>query len=153
MPVKNDLSETFERNKFDGKTVKKGKFNNIVTRLCKLQSHNLFDFIFYFCLFCTYNKATDQPHANGIPNPAFIREKKLKPTSNPVKFVDALYPVYKRKYGGRQNTPSLISSEDLVKWSNEKLLIWGWVILAIPILCHSRWMNLSIICVCTIGIV
>ena len=46
--VKNYFSETFEREKFDGKTVGKGELYNIVTRLFKLQSHNVFEFILYF---------------------------------------------------------------------------------------------------------
>ena len=39
--VKLVFSETFEWDKFDGKTVSKGEFHNIVTRLCKLQSQCL----------------------------------------------------------------------------------------------------------------
>ena len=36
VPVKHDFSETFEREKLDGKTVGKGELHNIVTCLCKL---------------------------------------------------------------------------------------------------------------------
>ena len=56
-----------------GKTVGKGEFHNIVTRFCKLQSHNFFDSLLYFDLFYTYGTATDQPHANDTPDLAFIR--------------------------------------------------------------------------------
>ena len=89
-----DFSETFDKEKFDGITVGKCEFHNLVTRLCKLQCHNFFDLLPYCQLFYTDGKATDQPRVNGSPNSAFIREKKLKPTLNPVEFVDALFPVY-----------------------------------------------------------
>ena len=70
----------------------------------------------------------------GSPNPVFTRDKNLKPILYPVEFVDAIFPVYKKKKGGRRNTPSLLSYEEFLKCSNEKRLIWGWVILVIPIL-------------------
>ena len=72
VPVKHDFSETFEREKLDGKTVGKGELHNIVTCLCKLQFHSVFDFILYFYLFYTDDKATDQPRVEGSPNPVLI---------------------------------------------------------------------------------
>ena len=51
VPVKHEVGETIDRDKFYWKTVGKGKFHNLVTRLCKLQSQNLFDFLLYFHLF------------------------------------------------------------------------------------------------------
>ena len=50
------------------------------------------------------------------PNQVFIREKNLKPISYPVEFVDAIFPFYKHNKGGRKNTPSFLSTEDLLKW-------------------------------------
>ena len=101
VPAKHDFSDTFEREKFDGETVGKSTFNNLVTPLCRLQSHHFFDFLLYFHLFYIDGKTMDQPRVNGSPNPALIREHNLKPTLRPVKFVDALFPVYKRKKGER----------------------------------------------------
>ena len=71
-----------------------------------------------FRLFYTYGKATDQPRKNDSPNPAFILDNNLKPTSYPIEFLDALFHVYKQKKGGIQNTPFILSTEDLLKWSN-----------------------------------
>ena len=93
-----------------GKTVVKGEFNNIVICLCKLQHHNFFDF------------GTYQPCVNISPNSAFILENNLKPTLHLVKKLDALFPIYKQKKGGCQNTPSLLSTEDFLKRSNEKAI-------------------------------
>ena len=42
VPVKHDFGETFDREKFDGESSGKGEWNNLVNRLCKLQSHNIF---------------------------------------------------------------------------------------------------------------
>ena len=67
----------------------------------------------------------DQPHVNGSPHPAFIQINNFKPTLHPIKFVDTLFPVYNQKKGGHQNMPSLISTEDLMKWSNEKVIELG----------------------------
>ena len=53
MPGKYDFSDTFERDKFDGKFVGKGELHYIYNRLCKLQSHNVFNFfliVFYFIM-------------------------------------------------------------------------------------------------------
>ena len=67
IPKKHDFSETFERDKVDGKTVGKGEFNIFVTRLCKLQSEIFFEFIIYFNLFYTDGKAANQSHMEGSP--------------------------------------------------------------------------------------
>ena len=85
--------------------VAKGEFNNLVTHLCKLLSHNFFDFILNFHLLYTYGKATDQPCVNDSKNPEFIREKNLKPTSYPVEFTDYIFPVYKKKMVGTKRHP------------------------------------------------
>ena len=42
VPVKYDLSETCEREKFNGICFDKGELHNLINCLCKLQSHNLF---------------------------------------------------------------------------------------------------------------
>ena len=55
---------------------------------------------------------------NGSPNPAFIREKDLELNFCPGKFVDALFPVYKKNKFGHQKTTYLLSTEELLKWSN-----------------------------------
>ena len=123
--VKHDFSETFERDKLDGKTVGKGEFHNLVTSLCKIQYHNLFGFIIYFHLFYTYGKATDQTCANISLSPEFIQDKMFKPTPHPVEFVDAIFPVYKQKEGGHQKTPSHLSTEYLPKQSNEEAIDLG----------------------------
>ena len=61
----------------------------------------------------------------GSSNPELIRYNNLKPTPPPVKFVDALFPVYNQKKVGIQKTTSLISTEDLLKWSNKKAIhLW-----------------------------
>ena len=62
---------------------------------------------------------------NGIPNPEFIQENNLKPKSHPLEFVDALFSVYKQNKGGHQKTPYLLSTENLLKWSNEKAIDLG----------------------------
>ena len=59
------------------------------------------------------------------PNRVFIIEKFLKFISHPVKIVDGIFLVYKQKKGEHQNTPSLISTEYLLKWSNKKELYLG----------------------------
>ena len=61
LPAKHDFSENFERDKFDGKTVDKGEYNDFVTRLFKIQSHNLFEFCLHFHLIYTYGKTMSQP--------------------------------------------------------------------------------------------
>ena len=62
---------------------------------------------------------------NGNPNPEFIQENNLKPVFHPVEFVDALFPVYKQKKGDHQKTPSLLSTEEFLKWSNEQAIdLW-----------------------------
>ena len=53
MPAKHDFGETFEREKFYRKTVRKGDLYNLVISLWKLKSQNVFEFIFYFHLFYT----------------------------------------------------------------------------------------------------
>ena len=42
VPVKNDFSEVFERDKFNGKFVGKVQLHNLVTLLLKLQYCNVF---------------------------------------------------------------------------------------------------------------
>ena len=71
-PVNHDFSDTFKRGGFHGETVRKGEFNNFVTRLCKIQSHNFFDFPLCFHIFNTDGNATDQPRLNGSTNPELI---------------------------------------------------------------------------------
>ena len=110
VPVKHEFSETFEREQLDGKTVGKGEFHNLVNSLCKIQYHNLFEFIIYLYLFYTYGKATDQPRANSSLSPEFIKENNLKPTLHPVEFVDDIFPVYKQKEGGNQKTTYNLST-------------------------------------------
>ena len=99
--VKHDFSETFDREKPDGKTVGKGEFNYFVTRLCKLQSCKFLDLLIYFQLFYTYGKAKDQPRLNGSSNKAFIRREQFEANFYLVKLVDAIFPVYKQKKGRR----------------------------------------------------
>ena len=62
---------------------------------------------------------------DGSIKPYFIRENNLKAISHLVEFVDAIFPVYRGKSCGSQKTPSLISTEDLMKWSNEKSIAMG----------------------------
>ena len=62
---------------------------------------------------------------NGSPNKGFIRENILNPNYHPVKYVDSIFPVYNKKKGGSLNTPSILSTEDLMKWSNEKWINLG----------------------------
>ena len=62
---------------------------------------------------------------NGNPNTEFIQENNLKPKFHPVEFVDTLFPVYKQNKGGHQKTPSLLSTEDLLKWSSLKTIYLG----------------------------
>ena len=69
VPVNHDFSDTFESDKSDGETVGKVEFNDFVTHLCKLQSHNLLAFFLYFHLFYTNYKSMYQPCVNGSPNP------------------------------------------------------------------------------------
>ena len=59
------------------------------------------------------------------PNPEFIRENNLKSTLYPVEFLGTICTVYKQKKGRNQNTPSLISTEDLLNWSNENAIDMG----------------------------
>ena len=54
------------------------------------------------------------------------------------------------KKDGRRNKSSLLYTKDSMKWYNKKILIWGWVILVIPIVCRSQWMRLSVIYIFTI---
>ena len=110
VPVKHDFGGTFYRYQFNGKTVGKSELHNLVTRLCKLNSHNFFDFLLYFHLFYTDGKYMDHPRLNGSTNPLFIRENNLKPISYPVKNLNTIFPVYKKNNVGRQKTPSLLST-------------------------------------------
>ena len=67
----------------------------------------------------------DQPIVTVSPHQVFIWENDFKPTSHPVKILDTLFPVYKKNNGGRRNTPSLISTEELMECSNEKDIYTG----------------------------
>ena len=51
MPVKYDFNETFEREKFDGDFFGKGDLHYTINRLCKIKSHNVFDFFFIIVYF------------------------------------------------------------------------------------------------------
>ena len=62
---------------------------------------------------------------DGSPNPEFIRENDLKEILHPVVFLDALFPIYKQKKGGRQNKCYFLSTEYFLKWSNEKSIDMG----------------------------
>ena len=42
VPVKHELSETFEREKFYEKFVGEGELHYLVNSLCKIQSHDVF---------------------------------------------------------------------------------------------------------------
>ena len=44
----------------------------------------------------------DQTSVEGIPNTELIRDNTLKVISCLVEFVDAIFPVYKQKKGGRR---------------------------------------------------
>ena len=92
-------------------------------------SFNFFFVIVYFIqivrLFYADVKATEQPRVDGSPNPEFIRENNLKAVSYPVGILDSLFPVYKQKNGGHQKTPSLLSTEELLKCYNEKAIGMG----------------------------
>ena len=57
-----------------------------------------------------------QPTVDGSPNTEFIGENFFNPISHPVESLDAIFTVYKKKKGGRQNTPYLLYTEDLIKW-------------------------------------
>ena len=80
VPVNRELSQKFEREKFGWVKVGRGEFHNLVTRLCKLQSHNFFDFLLYFHSFYTYTTAIHEPCVIGCTNLVFIRENNLKLT-------------------------------------------------------------------------
>ena len=153
VPVKHDLSEKFDREKFNGKTVGKCEFNDFETRWFKLQYHNFFDFLLYFHLFYIYGKATDQPRMNISSNPTFAREIKLNPTLYPFKFMDALFPVYNQTKGGCQKTPLFISFEELTKRSNEESIDLEMGDTFYPNFSSSLWMSLSDIFICDIGMV
>ena len=60
-----------------------------------------------------------EPCVIGTSNLAFIRKKILKTTFHSVKFVDTLFPVYNQNIDGYRRTPSLLSTEYFLKWSNE----------------------------------
>ena len=49
----------------------------------------------------------------------------MKIILHPVEFLDALFPVYKQKRGVRQKKPYLLSTEDFLKWSNERAIYMG----------------------------
>ena len=69
----------------------------------------------------------DQLPVNGIPNPAFIREKNSNLTLHPVRFVDTIFPVYKQNKRRLQKTTSLFATEDFLNWPNEKSISLGMV--------------------------
>ena len=60
-----------------------------------------------------------EPRVIGSPNIAFICKKLLKTTFHSVKFVDTIFPVYNQNNDGHRRTPSLLSTEYFLKWSNE----------------------------------
>ena len=91
----------------------------------KLFSHNLFGYLLCFHLFYTDGKATGKPRVNSSPNSELIHKKFLKPTLHPVKFVDAIFPVYKQNKVWSRKSPSLLSTEDFLKWKNEKAIYLG----------------------------
>ena len=78
VPGKHEFSEKFERERFCGGFVGKGELHNIVNCLCKLQSQNVYFFLFYFCLYFSGGKVTDQSRVDSSPNPEFIPENNLK---------------------------------------------------------------------------
>ena len=49
----------------------------------------------------------------------------MKTTFHPIEFADAIFTVYKKNEGGRQTKPSLLSTEELPKLSNEKSIDLG----------------------------
>ena len=49
----------------------------------------------------------------------------MKPNCHSVKFVDTIFPVYKKNKSGRRNTTSFLSTEDLLKWSNKQSIDLG----------------------------
>ena len=75
--VNHDFSETIEREPLNVGGFGNGELHNLVSSFCKLQSHNVFDYLPYFHLFYTYCKATYQPGVNGSQNLEFILEKNL----------------------------------------------------------------------------
>ena len=60
-----------------------------------------------------------EPCVIGSPNIAFIRKKSLETNFYSVKFVDTMLPVYNQNNDGHRRTPSLLSNEYFLKWSNE----------------------------------
>ena len=73
VPVKHEVNNTIERDKSDGDFMVKVSCIIFVNCLCKLQSHNFFQFIICYCLFYANDKATYQPCAYSSTNPKFIR--------------------------------------------------------------------------------
>ena len=72
VPVKHELSDIFESDKFDGGFFGNGEWHNLVNCFCKLHYHRVLYFLIYYHLFYTYGKAKDQTHVDGSPNPLFI---------------------------------------------------------------------------------
>ena len=95
-----------------------------VNCLCKLQSNNIFRFVLGYCLFYANDKATYQPCADRSPNTEFIRENNLEPISHPVEVLDAI-SLSTNKKGGRQKTHSILYTQDLLEWYNEKAVGMG----------------------------
>ena len=124
-----------------------------VNRFWKLKSQSVFYFLLYYYLFHAVGKATDYPRFDGSPNYDFIREKNLKVIFHLFKLADTIFPVYKQKKVGKKI--HLILSLLKTCWIGliKKRLIWGWVIIVIPILCRSWWISLSIIYIFPILIV
>ena len=128
--------------------VVKGEFHNLFTRLWKLHSRNVFDFILYFCLFYTYSKATDQPHVNGSPNLEFMLENNFKSTFHTVKFIDALFPVFKKNNCRHQNNFLLSLLNTYLRGQIRNWLIWdGWYLLSQFCAVHYGWVLAAFISV------
>ena len=60
-----------------------------------------------------------EPRVIGSPNIAFTCKKMLKTTFHPFKILDTLFPVCNQNIDGHRRTPSLLSTEYFLKWSNE----------------------------------
>ena len=79
-----------------------------------------------------------------------VQTKSLRAILHSVEFVDDIFPAHRQKKGGHQI--HLLFYPLNTFWSGlmKKSLIWGWVILVIPILCRSWWMSLIVIYIFTI---
>ena len=87
----------------------------------------------YYHLFYTDGKAKYQPRVDGSEKPVFIQENNLKLLSHPVEFVDTIFPVYKKNKSENQETLSLLSNEELMEFSNKKVIDKGMIDTRYPI--------------------